>query len=369
MHTFFVALGLRYPLVQAPMAGVQDARLAIAASRAGALGSLPCAMLDAKELQQQVQALRTALGPTGVFNLNFFCHRPQPMTAPQAAAWREVLSPLYAGYGLGELPAQLPAHLAAALRQPFTQDIAKAIAPFRPPVLSFHFGLPEPALLEYARSWGARIIASATTVQEALWLQAHGADAIIAQGLEAGGHRGHFLDTDTTRQMGLFALLPQVVDAVRLPVIAAGGIAGPREVRAAFALGASAVQAGTAYLLADESLTSALHRQALTSAAAQHTALTRAFTGGAARGIVNTAVRTLAAREASIPPFPLAAAGMAALRNAAEKHARADFSPLWSGQNNARLPTGPAASITHALGRAALQAARAASAWGISPLP
>lgn len=217
MHTFFVALGLRYPLVQAPMAGVQDARLAIAASRAG------------------------ALGPTGVFNLNFFCHRPQPMTAPQAAAWREVLSPLYAGYGLEELPAQLPAHLAAALRQPFTQNIAKAIAPFRPPVLSFHFGLPEPALLEYARSWGARIIASATTVQEALWLQAHGADAIIAQGLEAGGHRGHFLDTDTTRQMGLFALLPQVVDAVRLPVIAAGGIAGPREVRAAFALGASAV--------------------------------------------------------------------------------------------------------------------------------
>jgi nitronate monooxygenase len=223
---------------------------------------------------------------------------------------------------------------------------------FRPPVLSFHFGLPPPELLQRVKRTGAFVLSSATTVDEARWLEAQGADAVIAQGLEAGGHRGHFLSDDLSRQQGSFALLPEVKAAVRVPVVAAGGIADAAGVAAAMALGADAVQVGTAYLLCDEATTSKVHRAALQSEAAVHTALTNLFTGRPARGIVNRVMRELGPlRSAPHPAFPRAAAAIAPLRAAAEGHGSGDFSPLWSGQNPRGCRAVPAATLTRALCR------------------
>lgn len=358
MHSFFKDLGLRYPLIQAPMAGVQDYRLAASVAQAGGLGSLPCAMLSPAALQENLQAFGQALGQTPeqtpdastAINVNFFCHTEPDITPQAQVRWQAALAPLYAerGIDIDTMPALQSG------RQPFSASLASVIAPFKPQVVSFHFGLPDASLVERVKSWGGQVIASATTVAEGQWLQAHGADAVIAQGLEAGGHRGHFLSLDTSLQMGMMALLPQMVDALSIPVIAAGGICSPATVRAAMALGATGIQVGTAYLLSPEALTSALHRQALQSPAARHTALTRAFTGGAARGIVNHAIRALASHEADTPAFPLASSGMAPLRSQAEAQGRGDFSPLWSGQNNHALQAHPAALITQQLGQAAL---------------
>jgi nitronate monooxygenase len=230
---------------------------------------------------------------------------------------------------------------------PFNHASADVLEAFRPAVVSFHFGLPSPELVARVKSWGTIVLSSATTVDEALWLQAHGADAVIAQGLEAGGHRGMFLSSDVSTQMGSFALLPQIVQAVRVPVIAAGGIADAAGVQAAKALGAAGMQIGTAYLCSDEASTSALHRTALQSPAARHTALTNVFTGRPARGIVNRAMQMLGQISPLAPAFPLATAAMAPLRAAAEAQGSSDFTPLWAGQNTAHMQTGPAADITH----------------------
>jgi heme-degrading monooxygenase HmoA len=186
-------------------------------------------------------------------------------------------------------------------------------------------------------------------VDEARWLVAHGADAVIAQGLEAGGHRGHFLSHDLSQQMGTFALLPQIVAEVDVPVIAAGGIADAAGVAAAMALGAAGVQVGTAYLCSHEATTSELHRAALQSAAARHTALTNVFTGRPARGIVNRVMRELGPLSPAAPAFPLATAAMALLRSHFEALDSGDFSPLWSGQNTSGCRSLPAAEITRQL--------------------
>jgi nitronate monooxygenase len=215
-------------------------------------------------------------------------------------------------------------------------------------VVSFHFGLPEPALLARVKAWGAVVLSSATTADEARWLEAHGADAIIAQGLEAGGHRGHFLDHDLTRQAGTFVLLPQVAHAVRVPVIATGGIADAAGVRAAFALGAQAAQVGTAYLLCPEASTSNVHRAALKDAT-RHTTLTNLFTGRPARGLVNRLMRELGPLNPVAPEFPMATAALAPLRAAAEGHGSGDFSPLWAGQNFAGAREMAAGELTQAL--------------------
>ncbi|THU03653.1 nitronate monooxygenase [Lampropedia puyangensis] len=350
MHPFFSQLGLRYPLIQAPMAGVQDYQLALAAAHAGALGSLPCAMLTPEALQTNLQALHDALGTNAAFNVNFFCHQEPSVSSDAQARWHAALAPEYQRMGLDSQ--QIPPLQAG--RQPFSAEWAQRLAPFKPKVVSFHFGLPAAELIDTVKAWGAKVIASATTVEEGLWLQAHGADAVIAQGLEAGGHRGHFLSTDTSLQMGTFALVPQLADVLSIPVIAAGGIVDTRTVRAAMALGAAGVQVGTAFLLCPQALTSPLHRQALQSAAATHTALTRAFTGGAARGIVNHAMQRLQPHEAKIPAFPLASSSIGPLRSHAEAQGLADFTPLWSGQNNRQLPTQSAAWIVEQLGQAAL---------------
>jgi nitronate monooxygenase len=335
-------LGTELPLIQAPMAGVQGSALAIAVSRAGALGSLPAAMLSPDALHQELEALRAATGQA--CNVNFFCHTPPAPDAPREAAWRALLAP-YAR----ELGIDLSAVPSGAGRVPFSADAAAMLEAFRPRVVSFHFGLPEPALLARVKSWGATVLSSATTVDEARWLEAQGADAVIAQGLEAGGHRGHFLDDDLTLQSGTFALLPRVARAVRVPVIAAGGIADAAGVRAALALGAAGVQVGTAYLLCPEATTSAVHRAALQSPQAQHTALTRLFTGRPARGIVNRLMRELGPMNDAAPAFPLATAAIAPLRAAAERQGHGDFSPLWSGQNPHGCKEVPAAQLTREL--------------------
>jgi nitronate monooxygenase len=322
------------------MAGVQNHRLAAAVCRAGGLGSLPAAMLSASDLQAQLQALSQATDKP--YNVNFFCHAQPTPDAAQESAWREQLQPFYRELGLDA------ANIASGPgRVPFNHASADVLEAFRPAVVSFHFGLPSPELVARVKSWGTIVLSSATTVDEALWLQAHGADAVIAQGLEAGGHRGMFLSSDVSTQMGSFALLPQIVQAVRVPVIAAGGIADAAGVQAAKALGAAGMQIGTAYLCSDEASTSALHRTALQSPAARHTALTNVFTGRPARGIVNRAMQMLGQISPLAPAFPLATAAMAPLRAAAEAQGSSDFTPLWAGQNTAHMQTGPAADITH----------------------
>ena len=344
-------LGIELPIIQAPMAGVQDHRLAVAVSNAGGLGSLPAAMLSLEALRSELTALQAQTHKP--YNVNFFCHTPPEPDAASEAAWRAALKPYYDELGLDA--ASIPA---GPGRRPFDADSAALLAEFKPRVVSFHFGLPAPDLLAQVKSWGSKVLASATTVREALWLEEHGADAVIAQGLEAGGHRGNFLSMDISEQMGTFALLPQIAATVRVPVIAAGGIADAAGVRAAMALGAAGVQVGTAYLCADEATTTALHRAALQSEAARHTTLTNVFTGRPARGIVNRVMREMGGSgkthfatglSRAAPAFPLATNAMAPLRAAAEKAGRTDFSPLWSGQNATACQSAPAADITRAL--------------------
>ena len=337
-------LGTEWPLVQAPMAGVQGSALAIAACRAGALGSLPAAMLSPQALRDELAAIRAATDRP--FNLNFFCHRPPATDAAAEARWRAALAPYHREYGID--PQAIPA---GPGRRPFDEETAAIVETVRPRVVSFHFGLPPPALLQRVKALGALVMSSATTVAEARWLAAQGADIVIAQGLEAGGHRGHFLAEDLSGQCGLFALLPQVVRALDRPVLAAGGIADARGVAAAMALGAAGVQVGTAFLCAAEATTGPLHRRALLAADAPPTALTNLFTGRPARGLVNRLMRELGPLSALPPAFPLATAALAPLRAAAEAAGRTDFSPLWCGDNRSGCREAPAAAIVHELAR------------------
>ena len=335
-------LGIELPIIQAPMAGVQASALAVAVSNAGGLGSLPCAMLSLDAMRNELAAIKAHTGKP--FNVNFFCHAPPEPSAEREAVWRAALSPYYKEYGI-----DVDTIPAGPGRAPFSSEAADVLDEFKPAVVSFHFGLPSAGLLARVRAWGSKILASATTIEEARWLDAHGVDAIIAQGLEAGGHRGMFLSEDLSTQVGTFALLPQIVREVKLPVIAAGGIADARGVAAAMALGAAGVQIGTAYLLCPEATTSAVHRAALKSEAARHTALTNLFTGRPARGIVNRIMKELGPISTATPAFPLATSAIAPLRARAESRGSADFSPLSCGQNASGCKQIPAAELTRAL--------------------
>lgn len=343
--TLQTLLGIELAIIQAPMAGVQDSALSVAVSNAGGLGSLPCAMLSKDALLKELKTLHAQTSEP--YNLNFFCHTPPQPQLEQEAAWHKILAPYYEEYGLDS-----DAIPKGPERRPFSTETADIVDAFKPAVVSFHFGLPNKTLLARVKSWGSKVIASATTIEEALFLEAAGVDAIIAQGLEAGGHRGNFLSNNLDQQMGTFALLPQIVKAVKLPIIAAGGIVDAQGVQAAMALGAAGVQTGTAYLLCPESTTSTLHRAALKSDAACHTALTNIFSGRAARGIVNRAIRELGPISQSAPVFPLASTAMAALRTAAEKQGSNDFSPLWCGQNASAYKDISAAELTRSLATA-----------------
>lgn len=335
--------GTELPIIQAPMAGSQLSAMAIAVSNAGGLGSLPCAMLAPEAIGKELAAIQA--GTKKPYNVNFFCHEPPAPDAAREAAWKAKLAPYYKEFGIDAEKIQ-----AGPGRMPFSQEAADVLQAFKPAVVSFHFGLPSKALLARVRSWGSKIISSATTVKEARWLEAQGVDAIIAQGNEAGGHRGIFLGEDISTQPGTFALLPQVVKAVKVPVIAAGGIADAKGVAAAMALGASAAQIGTAYLLCPESTANAVYRAALKSPQAANTALTNLFSGRPARGIVNRLMRELGPMDSAAPAFPGAATAIAPLRAAAEKSGSGDFSPLWSGQNASGCQEVPAGQLTKDFG-------------------
>jgi nitronate monooxygenase len=330
------------PLIQAPMAGVQGSCLAAAVCNAGAMGSLPAAMLGADALCAELGALEAATDRP--YNVNFFCHVPPAADTAGEAAWRALLAPFYAQFGLS------PDAIAAGPgREPFDATSLAVIEAFRPKVVSFHFGLPDAALLARVKAWGAVVLGSATTVEEARWLEARGADAVIAQGVEAGGHRGMFLTGDLATQLGMHELLRRVVGAVRVPVIAAGGIADAAGVAAAIGLGAAGVQVGSAYLSCPEATTSEVHRAALATGTTLETVVTNLFSGRPARGIVNRLIRELGAIRGDVPAFPLASAALAPLRREAERRGSGDFSPLWCGQGAVGGRQAPAAQLTRAL--------------------
>jgi nitronate monooxygenase len=336
----FAALaGAEHPFVQAPMAGAGGVDLCVAAIEGGALGSLPCGMLGPDEVASQVAEVR-ARAP-GPLNLNFFCHE-MPRDSDDGA-WRALLAPYYAEFGVEPVAG-------GALRRPFDQAMAEAVKTLRPEVVSFHFGLPDDRLLARVKAAGAVVIGNATTVAEARWLAERGVDAVIAQGWEAGGHSGRFLAGDPAEAIGLFALLPQVADAVDVPVIAAGGIGDGRGIAAALLLGASAVQLGTAYLHCPESPISPAHRAALT----EPTLFTNLMTGGLARGVAGRLVRELGPVRPEAPPYPLAASALAPIRGAAEKKGEFGFGPMWAGQAGPLGRPEPAADLTRRLAAEAL---------------
>jgi nitronate monooxygenase len=334
--------GVELPIIQAPMAGSQKSELAIAVSNAGGLGSLPCGMLSPNEIRAELSAIRAQTDRP--YNVNFYTH-PLPEKDPRReAAWRALPSPYFKEYGM-----VLDDNPAAASRTPFSPAAADLLEDFRPSIMSFHFGLPAPDLLTRVKGWGAKVMACATTVDEARWLEKNGADAIVAQGLEAGGHRGMFLSKDLTTQAGTLALVPQIVSAVRVPVIAAGGIADAQGVAAVVALGAAGAQIGTAYLLCPEASTSAVHRAALKSPRAAHTALTNLFSGRPVRAIMNRLMTELGLIHPAAPSFPLASIAIAELRSRAEPLGVDDFSPMSCGQNASGCREIPAAALTRAL--------------------
>lgn len=332
---------LQLPIIQAPMAGVQGSELTVAVCNAGGLGSLPGAMLSPEALHQELSEIcRHTRNP---YNVNFFCHQQPAEDAQRTAIWNDALAPYYQEFSIDAGTVE------GGQRLPFNEQHCEVLEEFQPAVVSFHFGLPSPELLARVKAWGGRVISSATTLAEGRWLASHGADAVIAQGLEAGGHRGMFLTSDLLTQMGTMALVSQMVKAVDVPVIAAGGIADPRSVAAALSLGAAAVQVGTAYLLCPEAKTSAVHRAALLSEAAEHTVLTNLFSGRPARSIVNRVIREMGPISDLVPEFPLAASALGPLRSYLEAQNSGDFSPLWCGQNILGCKTIPAAEQTQLL--------------------
>ena len=331
--------GIEIPIVQAPMAGSGGADLAAEVIAAGALGSLPCALLAPERIRADIGIVRQRA--TGPVNLNFFCHvLPE---SDEDSAWRGVLAPYYAEYGAGP-PAEPP-----PLRRPFSDAMCELVEEVRPEVVSFHFGLPDDRLLDRVRAAGAHILASATSIAEARWLAGRGCDAIIAQGWEAGGHAGRFLPADPASHMGLIALVPQIVDAVDIPVIAAGGIADARGIAAALLLGASAVQIGTAYLRSPESLAPPAHRAALEGEGAERTVFTNVFTGRLARGLPNRLIEEVGPVSAAALPFPYASNALADLRKAAEAKGDMGFTSFWSGQVARLGPALPARELTRRL--------------------
>ena len=343
--------GVELPIIAAPMANFAGVELAVAVAEAGGLGALPCAVLDPDKIRDGVEAFRSRSKKP--LNFNFFCHEMPVEDGARDAAWLSRISPYYV-----ELGVDVPALPLPRGHAPFGEAECAVVEELRPEIVSFHFGLPAPGLLTRVKRSGCKIMSTATTLSEALWLAERGVDAIIAQGSEAGGHRGMFLETDVATQVGTFALVRAIADAVPVPVIAAGGIADGKAIAGALALGASAVQIGTAYLTCDEATISPLHKAALADPK-RETAITNVLTGRPARGVVNRFMREQGPIDAAAPAFPRARAAIAPLRTKAEAQGGTDFSPLWSGQA-ARLPAPmPAAELTRKLADEAAAALRA----------
>ena len=338
---------IEHPILLAPMASSIDADIAIAVAQGGGLPCVPCAMISPEKARDQINIIRQRV--TAPINVNFFCHKEVDADPAREAVWRQLLSPYYRELGLD--PA---AEINAANRAPFDEAFCAVLEELKPEIVSFHFGLPEPKLLKRVKATGAIIMSSATIVREAIWLEQNGVDVIIAQGAEAGGHRGMFMTDNVAEQPGTMALVPQVVDAVKVPVIAAGGIADGRGIAAAFALGAAGVQLGTAYLRCPESRVSAPARLALGQAKDDATVITNVMTGRPARGVTNRAMREVGPIAPDAPAFPHAATAFGPLKAAAEKLGKADFTNLWAGQAIRMGREMPAAELTRALANDAL---------------
>src|SRR5512139_2762913 len=339
---------IEIPILQAPMAGATDAEIGVAVAKAGGLGALPAGMLSGEQVRAQVEQFRAAAGGKPI-NLNFLAHKmPVPNNAREHA-WRDKLEPYYVEFGID--PA---ASVAGASRMPFDATMCTVVEELKPGVVSFHYGLPERDLVARVKAAGCKVICSATTVDEARFLEKNGCDAIIAQGFEAGGHRGMFLSTDVATQVGLFALLPQAVDAVKVPVIASGSIGDARAIVAALALGAAGVQIGTAFLFCPEAKVLPPHRAALRAACDDSTVLTNVLSGRPARGLINRAIRELGPINPAVPEFPLASGALAPLHAKAQAQGSGDFSAMFAGQAAALGRELPAGELTRKLGAEAL---------------
>lgn len=333
--------GIELPIIAAPMANFAGVDLAVAVAEVGGLGSLPCAALKPDQIRAGAAEFRSRSNKP--LHLNFFCHTVAPANQAKDRAWLARIAPYFAELGVEPPSLPLPAG-----HTPFAEADCAAVEELGPHIVSFHFGLPPEPLLARVKATGCKIVSSATSLREALWLAERGVDAIIAQGAEAGGHRGMFLETDVTTQTGTFALVRTITSSVQVPVIAAGGIADGRAIAVALALGACAAQIGTAYLICRESTISPLHRKALADPA-RETAITNVLTGKPARGVVNRFMREQGPIDAAAPNFPLARAVIAPLRAKAEAQGSSDFSPLWSGQAAVLPPPMGAAELTRKL--------------------
>lgn len=315
-------LGTPFPIVQAPMAGFTTPDLVAAASNAGALGSVGAAYLTPPAIREQVDAIRART--TRPFSVNLFAGGIEPREV-DPAAMLALLAPLHERFGL-------PPPVAPGAWPYVFEDQLDALVAADVRILSFTFGLPDDARIARLRAAGRVVIGTATTVAEALRCEAAGCDAIVAQGAEAGAHRGTFIGSFEASLIGTIALVPQIVDAVRIPVLAAGGIMDRRGVAAARALGASGVVCGTAFLDTVEAGTSAPHRRALAAARDGETVVTRAFSGRPARGLVNTFEQQVDARPETILPYPQQNALTRPLRNAAAAANDPEYLSLWAGQ-------------------------------------
>ncbi|WPU66744.1 NAD(P)H-dependent flavin oxidoreductase [Peredibacter starrii] len=336
-------LGTELPIIQAPMAGANDSAMVIEVCKAGGLGSLPCANLSSDQIRSEVARIRAATDKP--FNLNFFCHHPPGNNPEQEVNWKKRLADYYQEFAI-DLNQTIP----VPPRKAFDEEMCRLVEEIKPAVVSFHFGLPHEDLVKRVKAIGAKVLSSATTLPEALWLEAHGCDAIIAQGFEAGGHRGIFLHNDLSTQVGTMSLVPLIVDSVKIPVIASGGISDIRGVKAAFVLGASMVQVGTAYLFTPEAKVSPVHRKILNEAKTHETALTNVFTGRPARGFMNRIMREVGPISTDAPEFPTAVNALAPLKAKTEPHGSGDFMPLWSGQSAGLAREMSAFDLTKLLG-------------------
>ena len=331
--------GIELPIIQAPMAAAQNHHMAIAVSNAGGLGSLACSMISREEITKHLTSFRSHSSKP--INLNFFCHDEKPRNENREAHWRDALANLYKEFGTTGHPG------GKISVRTFDENRCTLIEALRPEVVSFHFGLPAAQFVERVKATGAKIMSSATTVKEARYLADRGCDAIIAQGNEAGGHRGLFLDDDHASQLGTFSLVQQIAIEVDLPIIAAGGIANGRSIAAALMLGASAVQIGTRYLKTPESTISDHHRQLLNSDQPPPTVVSNVFTGRPARGFSNRIIREAGPISADVPDYPYASAALAPLKDAS--HGSGEFVSLWAGQSAAIGKAMSSAALTREL--------------------
>lgn len=337
-------LGIRAPIIQAPMAGTSTPALAAAVSNAGGLGSLGVGASSAEAAREAVS--RTRALTSAPFNVNVFCHETATPDPALEAVWLNYLSPIFNEFG-----AAPPAHLVEPYRS-FNDDTAMQdmVLQEKPAVLSFHFGIPRTGLIQQLKAAGITLMATATTLAEALHIEAAGLDFIVAQGVEAGGHRGVFDPHDTDQGLTTLALVRLLTRRVNLPVIAAGGIMDGRGIRAALELGACAAQMGTAFILCPESAANDAYRDVLASDKALHTRITSVASGRPARGIVNrlhTSIDTPG--RPILPSYPICYAATKALQAAADTARNNDFASHWAGQGAPLARAMPAAELVKTL--------------------